>query len=313
MVTLSDESTWPTPQVLGLDDSQYNAYKMALTTEFVTIQGPPGTGKTFLGLNIATTILQNFHSTSVKQRQEKNMFDICRPILVVCFTNHALDQFLEGLLPFTEQVVRIGGQSKNKNIAQYNLKKLRRYNSGNNHHKQQLRQSSLVIEALQALLESLQSSKGVFDVTHHQLTFLDSYSDYKVVIQFIADISIEDFLEPFVFGGKPPLLNFLLMTKYSSYSAQISQRYGYEYSHENDKFINSKQDFSFNTMPLEYSCEQLMFEVNGIKSDLNNGTLDQGDKQNLEEYVKRVLYDVNELKVCRFYLYFCMKGISLNE
>lgn len=36
------------------------------------------------------------------------------PILVVSFTNRALDQFLEGLLPICGQIVRIGGRSKNE-------------------------------------------------------------------------------------------------------------------------------------------------------------------------------------------------------
>ena len=36
-----------------------------------------------------------------------------RPILVVCYTNHALDQFLEGIHKFHPQgIVRIGGRSK---------------------------------------------------------------------------------------------------------------------------------------------------------------------------------------------------------
>lgn len=46
------------------------------------IQGPPGTGKTFVALRIVEMLLLNRVSN--------------RPILVVCYTNHALDQFLEG-------------------------------------------------------------------------------------------------------------------------------------------------------------------------------------------------------------------------
>ena len=36
---------WPTASLLGLNDSQYKAIQLALTTEVVVLQGPPGTGK----------------------------------------------------------------------------------------------------------------------------------------------------------------------------------------------------------------------------------------------------------------------------
>ena len=36
------------------------------------------------------------------------------PILVLCQTNHALDQFLEGILEFEPRVVRIGGRSQSE-------------------------------------------------------------------------------------------------------------------------------------------------------------------------------------------------------
>jgi hypothetical protein len=101
---------------LKLDISQYNAFRSALTKEFVVVQGPPGTGKTFLGLKIATVLLQNAPVWNASRR----------PILVVCYTNHALDQFLEGLVPATDRIVRIGGQSKSIVLEGFNLKEKRR-------------------------------------------------------------------------------------------------------------------------------------------------------------------------------------------
>lgn len=77
----------------NLNEAQFEAYKSALTKEFAIIQGPPGTGKTFLGLKIAETLLRN-----------KNRWYKKTPMLIICYTNHALDQFLEGLLPFTQNV-----------------------------------------------------------------------------------------------------------------------------------------------------------------------------------------------------------------
>jgi hypothetical protein len=41
------------------------------------------------------------------------------PIFIVCFTNHALDQFLEGMLTFTENMVRIGGRCQNENLKKF--------------------------------------------------------------------------------------------------------------------------------------------------------------------------------------------------
>jgi len=43
------------------------------------------------------------------------------PILVLCHTNHALDQFLEGILLFEPRVVRVGGRSQSETLKAYNL------------------------------------------------------------------------------------------------------------------------------------------------------------------------------------------------
>ena len=82
---------WPDRESLGFNESQMRAFMLALTKEFAVIQGPPGTGKTFVGLKIAQALLEN---SSIWNDSGKNS-----PILMVSYTNHALDQFLEGLLP----------------------------------------------------------------------------------------------------------------------------------------------------------------------------------------------------------------------
>ncbi|KAJ8981194.1 hypothetical protein NQ317_014838 [Molorchus minor] len=94
----------------GLNDSQLDAFKAALTQE---ISGP-GTGKTFIGLKIAQTLLEN-----------KDAWYRHSPMLVICYTNHALDQFLEGILQFTKRIVRIG-QSKNEVMDKYNMRNSKR-------------------------------------------------------------------------------------------------------------------------------------------------------------------------------------------
>ncbi|XP_065342665.1 NFX1-type zinc finger-containing protein 1-like [Cloeon dipterum] len=109
-----NESTWPTAKQLGLDNSQYQALKAALTRELAVIQGPPGTGKTFMALKIAEILICN-----------KRALDRHAPILVVCLTNHALDQFLVGMLQFTNALVRVGGQSRCEALARYNMRNMK--------------------------------------------------------------------------------------------------------------------------------------------------------------------------------------------
>ncbi|KAF8778265.1 NFX1-type zinc finger-containing protein 1 [Argiope bruennichi] len=117
-VTLLNDRLWPTCEDLNLDPSQYAALKAALTKEFTIIQGPPGTGKTYVGLRIAQLLLHNVDKWQCKTNPS--------PILVVCYTNHALDQFLEGILTFTEQIVRIGGRGTNEAISRFQINNLKR-------------------------------------------------------------------------------------------------------------------------------------------------------------------------------------------
>lgn len=110
-----NDSLWPKEDTVGLDASQLKALKVALTKEFSVIQGPPGTGKTYIGLRIVQLLLHN----ATKWNSAKS------PILVVCYTNHALDQFLEGILNFTQKIGRIGGRCNSEKVEPYLLRNLR--------------------------------------------------------------------------------------------------------------------------------------------------------------------------------------------
>ena len=133
---------WPKDSELHLDKSQYEAFKSALTKEFVLIQGPPGTGKTHLGLRIAKVLLHNARywrgdeiekrTTNAPGQTEEQQL---HPMLIVCFTNHALDQFLEGIIDFMDpenraewhqSIVRVGGRSNSEKIEEFSLKNRRR-------------------------------------------------------------------------------------------------------------------------------------------------------------------------------------------
>ncbi|KAF7863083.1 hypothetical protein EAF04_007166 [Stromatinia cepivora] len=87
-----------TEKSIVLDDSQIQSLLAILFQRVSLIQGPPGTGKSFIGA-LGAKVLHNFTS-------EK--------ILVVCYTNHALDQFLEDLLDIgipSSDMIRLGAKS----------------------------------------------------------------------------------------------------------------------------------------------------------------------------------------------------------
>jgi hypothetical protein len=51
-----------------------------------------------------------------------------QPILMLCFTNHALDQFLESIIiecSLTSDIVRVGGRCKNPRLNDFLLKNIK--------------------------------------------------------------------------------------------------------------------------------------------------------------------------------------------
>ncbi|KAG0635516.1 hypothetical protein HOY80DRAFT_1011825 [Tuber brumale] len=94
-----------------LDRGQCQAMIASLSQELSLIQGPPGTGKSYLGVQVVKVLLANRLKTKIG------------PIICVCYTNHALDQFLEHLLgEGITNIVRIGSRSKHEQIASLSLK-----------------------------------------------------------------------------------------------------------------------------------------------------------------------------------------------
>jgi hypothetical protein len=109
--TLSEWSSSDITKATSLDMSQAEALRHALTARVALIQGPPGCGKTFIGALVSRIIRDNTDES----------------ILCVCYTNHALDQFLEHMLDAGEtRLVRIGARSKSERLAGYQLKALSR-------------------------------------------------------------------------------------------------------------------------------------------------------------------------------------------
>lgn len=111
---------WPhNLNCFNLNKAQMCAFRAAITQEFSVIQGPPGTGKTYLGVKIAQTLIEN------RQFWYNNS-----PMLVISHKNHAIDQFLEGLIGCTNALIRVGRRSKSELLKEYNLQVLRdQYNN----------------------------------------------------------------------------------------------------------------------------------------------------------------------------------------
>lgn len=84
----------------------------------------PATKDVFCFLQIANVLLHN------KRKWDNDRVLRCgtdhRPILVVCYTNHALDQFLEGIHQFhSDGIVRVGGRSQSETMQACSLSELK--------------------------------------------------------------------------------------------------------------------------------------------------------------------------------------------
>lgn len=189
---------WPRAESLNLDDTQLAAFHAALTQQFAIVQGPPGTGKTYVGLKIARTLIKN-----------KDGLGITTPILVVCFTNHALDQFLEGLIGTTKDIVRVGGQSKNKQLEEFNLRNKRsrftRRNalaSSTYALRDDLRCILLRIKCYNNELEEIAAYKSIINFRKFAMIADDRISD-EFCQSWFAKANTREILE-WLFGGRTP-------------------------------------------------------------------------------------------------------------
>jgi superfamily I DNA and/or RNA helicase len=95
-----------------LDPSQSDAVIDSLTREIALIQGPPGTGKTFTAVELLRVLFANNAG----------------PVLLLAFTNHALDHILRSIHDgeVTRDIVRLGSRSKDEVISEYSLESVSR-------------------------------------------------------------------------------------------------------------------------------------------------------------------------------------------
>ncbi|CAO3615021.1 unnamed protein product [Cunninghamella blakesleeana] len=104
--------TW-VPYDIGLDKTQTDALQTILSNDVAIVQGPPGTGKSYVGNKAMQVFLNNFDES-------------LGPIICICQTNHALDQFLEHVFKYNEKIVRIGGRSKSEILKDQLIFELRK-------------------------------------------------------------------------------------------------------------------------------------------------------------------------------------------
>ncbi|KAG0046738.1 hypothetical protein BGZ83_008088 [Gryganskiella cystojenkinii] len=97
------------------DDTQSQALVNSLCREVALISGPPGTGKTTIGVDLMRVLVHN----AARMR--------CGPILCICYSDHALDQFLTHLLgKGIHSLVRIGSRpsERSEQLRHHNLYEL---------------------------------------------------------------------------------------------------------------------------------------------------------------------------------------------
>ena len=109
---IANSDKWPNSLEKILDKSQFLAIKHCIRNKVAIIQGPPGTGKTYVGALVTKILLKNTD----------------KPILIVCYTNHALDQFLKHISKFESKIIRIGGRCINEDMNKYTLQYKRNRN-----------------------------------------------------------------------------------------------------------------------------------------------------------------------------------------
>ncbi|CAG8550528.1 6058_t:CDS:10 [Dentiscutata erythropus] len=165
-----------------LDESQAQSLVYSLCREIALIEGPPGTGKTFVGVELMRVLLANRKTTNIG------------PILTICFTNHALDQFLENLLKVgIQNIVRLGSRSKSDIIRGFNLEEICRNRARSKHQGWLLAQGYKELEEIQKEAERLQSNltNGVLDWSDVTLYLKVEYPDHFKSFQ---NPDIPDFL-----------------------------------------------------------------------------------------------------------------------
>ena len=156
-----------------LDISQEGAIKQALMRRVAIIQGPPGTGKTFIGTKLMQLLLS---MNCIPDR----------PILVLTYKNHALDEFLKSLLQAgINEIIRVGGRSQDPALQARNLNEVRKAPGK--------RMSQELFSTIQEYRSQIDSLKMEVE---EAFEFLDKARTFSVttVIEYLGSKQIESLL-----------------------------------------------------------------------------------------------------------------------
>ncbi|CAF1289347.1 unnamed protein product [Adineta steineri] len=222
-VNILDTNQWPTSDELHLNPKQHEALMSALTRKVALIQGPPGTGKTYLGVRIVEMLLHNRSVWCPSSEQST-------PILLICQTNHALDQFLELIknrLNLTEGIIRVGSRCKNKAIEPFFLSNARKCARNNRsipdriyHQKQPTLVKKFACDA------SLKQANYKMEQSRSNILPFSSFINYDIInLRHFPSLYASD-EEGFVETG---ILNWLgLNDDYANYSEEAHQTETYK-------------------------------------------------------------------------------------
>ena len=131
---------------------------------------PPGTGKTYIGVELIRVLLTNRVG----------------PLLMIAFTNHALDHMLSSVLDadITQKIVRLGSRSGDERISNFNIEILETV-QGQSRLDQTLRAQFGELKETQKEMEALMSLIRTSTVTEQEMdVFLQvQYPDGYVSLQ----------------------------------------------------------------------------------------------------------------------------------
>ncbi|XP_020339540.2 NFX1-type zinc finger-containing protein 1 [Oncorhynchus kisutch] len=270
-----DPEAWPPMEQLGLDESQMRALQLALTKELAIIQGPPGTGKTYTGLKIAQALLTN-------QEVWKGVFD-SSPMLVVCYTNHALDQFLEGIHKFLpDGIVRVGGRSNSEALKRFTLGELKRSHDFRRRLPQHLRRAnSEIYDALRTEETKIQTQSVQLECS------LRGVLREQFLQRFISEehwdsLSLQPALDGFEsYGGKKPSM---IMEWLGLGSTAFQQRTPHPQNDNADGEMDEDEEEEEDLIEIAEEADLIQMERFVEVSDMHQSHDD--DRRKMEETVR---------------------------
>ncbi|GES84016.1 P-loop containing nucleoside triphosphate hydrolase protein [Rhizophagus clarus] len=265
-----------------LDKSQAEALISALTREIALIEGPPGTGKTVVGVEIMKVLLA-----------KKNRIDV-GPILTICFTNHALDQFLMHLLDenITENIVRLGTRTKSERIKKHTLGKV--YPNNDN--------TSLIIKSLEKIEKEIREIK----------TSPKSYVTWKDISDYLYE-NYRSFFNRFSNVIRNDLPNWVLGTNNTeetddedddfqdNSTEEIDNKY-YGSDDENEEYPNKYQGVQRKQKPIfeRWLKANDIRKIEERKNYWSNQEIDPDDDEFINDYDEYLFVnDYNEPKTNR--------------